>query len=160
MVPPYKQDGQYTVEYSARSSDEFRLICDPFFSSLPDDEQETLRVPASRTYDLVYLGKRKQGPLMFRLALHGSGDRMTLELEQLWRRNETVPLHFATKSVLSLPLYYDRNSSCIHVGERDRDISELGLGLPPQPTDEGGQASSDDSSDSDGDSSMDSDFHL
>lgn len=46
MALPCKQDGQYTVKYSGRSSDEFRLICDPFFSSLPDHEQETLRVPA------------------------------------------------------------------------------------------------------------------
>jgi hypothetical protein len=127
---------------------------------LPSEQREKLRVPASRTYDLVYLGRRKQGPLVFRLAVRGSGDDMVLELEQRWRRNEAVPLHFATKSVLRLPLYYDRNSSCIHVGARNRDISELRLDLPPQPTDEGGEMSSDDSGDRDEDSSMDSELSL
>ncbi|KAK3296446.1 uncharacterized protein B0H64DRAFT_398279 [Chaetomium fimeti] len=153
-------DGHHTVKFSARRTDEFRLICDPFFSRLPRNQRERLRVPVSRTYDLVYLGRLKQGSWTFRPSLRGSGDDMLLEIEQLYRRKDNARLRFRTDKTLKLPLYFDRNSSCIHVGARNCDISELGLDLPPQPTDEEGETSSDDDDDSELESDMDSDFHM
>lgn len=55
---------------------------------------------------------------------------------------------------LYLPLYVDGNSSSIHVGDRNRDISELGLDLPPQPTDFG-DMEADNSSGQDSDTDSD-----
>ena len=83
---------------------------------------------------------------------------MILQLEQLYKRKETSRIRFRTERTLRLPLYFDRNSSCIHVGDRNRDISELGLDLPPQPTDEGEQMSSDDDGDSKEGLIVDSEF--
>ncbi|KAH6839516.1 hypothetical protein B0I37DRAFT_386622 [Chaetomium sp. MPI-CAGE-AT-0009] len=154
------RDGNHRVHFSARRTDEFRLICDPFFSRLPSSQRQRLRVPVSRTYDLVYLGRLKQGFWTFRPSLRGSGDRIVLEIEYLYKRRDNARLRLRHVKTLRLPLYFDRNSSCIHVGARDRDISELGLDLPPQPTDEEAETSSEDDSDSELDSDMDSDFHL
>ncbi len=58
---------------------------------------------------------------------------MRLELEE--SHSKRRGLYFRVVKTLKLPLYFDGNSSCIHVGERNRDISELDLGLPPQPQD-------------------------
>jgi len=60
---------------------------------------------------------------------------MHLMLQQSYSRRRDLPLK--EERTLYLPLYFDGNSSCIHVGDRNRDISELGLDLPPQPKDPG-----------------------
>lgn len=85
---------------------------------------------------------------------------MILQLEQLYKRKETSRIRFRSVKTLRLPLYFDRNSSCIHVGARNRDISELNLGLPPQPTGDGEQTSSDDGGDSEVDLGMDSEVSF
>lgn len=95
---------------------------------------------ASRSYDLVYLGRRKQGTWTFQLSLDGSGDEMALVLQQLYRRRRKDPPK--TKKTLRLPLYFDGNSGCIHVGERNKTLDELDLGLPVQP-DELGEVDTD-----------------
>jgi hypothetical protein len=148
-----EQDGHRTAEVSVRSSDEFRLICDPFYHRLPRHQQG--RVAASRTYDLVYLGKRKQGCWEVTLSLHGSGDDMSLKLQQSHSKRRNVTLN--KLDTLHLPLYFDGNSSSIHVGERNRDISELGLGLPPQPG-EYGELASDGSGGEDSDTDSDEQY--
>ncbi|KAK4235727.1 hypothetical protein C8A03DRAFT_36422 [Achaetomium macrosporum] len=126
-------NGQHTARISVRRGDEFRLICDPFFGRLPNDQQQ--RVAANRTYDLVYLGKRRQGSWLFRLSLHGSGDEMELKLEQYYSKR--IRMRLREENTLYLPLYLDGNSSCIQIGDRSRAISEVGLDLPPQPNDFG-----------------------
>lgn len=145
-----EQKGQHTTVVAVRSSDEFRLICDPFYHRLPSHQRG--RVTADRTYDLVYLGKRKQGSWIFQLSLHGSGDDMYLTLQQSYAKRMDMP--FMEMKTLRLPLYFDGNSSSIHVGERNRDISELDLGLPPQPNDSG-ELSSDWSSEQESDTDWD-----
>ncbi len=83
---------------------------------------------------------------------------MCLVLRQFWsQRRDDDP---EPKETLYLPLYFDGNSSSIHIGDRNRDISELGLGLPPQPTDFEGvetENSSGQEFDSGSDSDTDSD---
>ncbi len=60
---------------------------------------------------------------------------MRLVLQQFWsQRKDDDP---EPKETLVLPLYFDGNSGSIHVGERNCDISELELHLPPQPSDLG-----------------------
>lgn len=125
------QRGQHEAEISVRWRDEFRLICDPFFQRLPPASQEC--VLARRSYDLVYLGKRKQGTWHFRLSLEGSGDRMHLVLQQFHQRRKNLRCN--SEETLRLPMYFDGNSGCIHIGERNKTIDELGLGLPAQPDD-------------------------
>jgi hypothetical protein len=153
-----EQNGPHTaVQIPVRSSDEFRLICDPFFNRLPGNQG---RVAADRSYDLVYLGKRTQGTWAFRLLLHRSSDddddddnnnnmQPELHLEQFYQRRRDIPLR--RQNTLHLPLYFDGNSSCIHVGDRNRDISELGLDLPPQPTIWSEEVEGDDDDDEDDD---------
>ena len=116
-----------------RYYDEFKLICDPFFDRLPRKQQA--RVSSKLSYDLVYLGRRKQGTWTFQLSLEGSGDRMDLVLQQSYQRRRELPSQ--AKRTLRLPLYFDGNSSTIHVGYRNKAIDELDLGLPPQPNDLG-----------------------
>ncbi|KAK3899622.1 hypothetical protein C8A05DRAFT_17963 [Staphylotrichum tortipilum] len=136
------RNGPHTALISVRNSDEFRLICDPFFNTLPGAQRN--RVAANRTYDVVYLGRRKQGCWVFRCRLHGSGDKMHLKLYQSYSRKRGLPLR--DKTTLDLPLYFDGSSGCIHVGDRNRDISELSLDLPPQPRDLGVMTADDSSS--------------
>ncbi|KAK0612271.1 hypothetical protein B0T14DRAFT_343120 [Immersiella caudata] len=128
------QRGRPTVELPAvRYKDEFQLVCDPFFERLPDDERK--RVAAKLSYDLIYLGKRRQGGWRFRLSLEGSGDDMWLTLQQEHRQRRDMP--WEIKKTLRLPLYFDGNSGCVQVGERNKTIQELNLGLPPQPNELG-----------------------
>jgi hypothetical protein len=139
-----------------RYYDEFKLICDPFFDRLPRKQQA--RVSSKLSYDLVYLGRRKQGTWTFQLSLEGSDDRMDLVLQQSYQRRRELPSQ--AKRTLRLPLYFDGNSSTIHVGYRNKAIDELDLGLPPQPNDLGEvdiDVSSDESDqDSDVESAMES----
>ena len=74
---------------------------------------------------------------------------MQLHLEQFYQKRRNTALR-PCKTLL-LPLYFDGNSSCIHVGDRNRDISELGLDLPPQPTVWGEEMEGDDDDDDDDD---------
>lgn len=93
------------------------------------------RVAVKSSYDLVYLGRRKQGTWCFQLSLEGSGDRMELVLKQEYRRRRE---HKAkAEKTLRLPLYFDGNSGCIHVGKGNKTLDELDLGLPTQPNEMG-----------------------
>jgi len=116
-----------------RWGDEFQLICDPFFDRLPSKSRDCLL--HERSYDLVYLGRREQGTMIFRLSFEGSGDDMSLVLRQRYRQRKDGPT--VDKETLRLPLYFDGNSGCIQVGDRHKAIEELRLGLPPQPKDTG-----------------------
>lgn len=138
-----------------RYLDEFKLICDPFFerSRLSPKPNEYPMVAARDSYDLVYLGKREQGTWTFKLLLEGSGDKMELVLLQSYRRRRV--LRPEAKRTLRLPLYYDGNSGCIHVGERNKALDELNLRLPPQPN-EMGEVDSDATDESEGESNEDS----
>ena len=138
-----------------RWHDEFQLICDPFFERLP--RKMRTRVAANLSYDLVYLGKRKQGTWSFQLSLEGLGDNMKLLLHQSHRRRRD--LSPKKKKTLHLPLYFDGNSGCIHVGERNKTIDELDLGLPAQPNDMG-EIDTDVAVDSDQNSDVDSDVNC
>jgi len=88
-------------------------------------------VQAKTSYDLVTLGPRQQGHWGFRLSLVGAGDQMYLHLSQRYKR--VLRNQWNEAQELRLPLYFDGGSFSIHVGTRDRDISELNLGLPQQP---------------------------
>ncbi|KAK1757090.1 hypothetical protein QBC47DRAFT_378392 [Echria macrotheca] len=140
------------VTLAVRYCDEFKLICDPFFERLPRKQQ--VRVSSKLSYDLIYLGKRKQGTWTFQLSLEGSGDTMDLVLHQLYQRRRD--LEPKPKKTLRLPLYFDGNSSTIHVGDRNKAIDELKLGLPPQPNDLG-EVETDPSEESDHDDDSDVD---
>jgi len=144
------QHRQPKVNLAVRYYDEFKLICDPFYNRLPHKQQT--RVSSKLSYDLVYLGRRKQGTWTFQLSLEGSGDRMDLVLRQAYQRRRELPSQ--AKRTLRLPLYFDGNSSTIHVGYRNKAINELDLGRPPQPNDLGEVdmgVSSEDESDQDSD---------
>ena len=121
------------VDLAVQSRDEFRLICDPFFGQLPLAKRK--RIAASPSYNLAYLGRRKQGTWRFRLSLDGSGNAMSLVLEQHYKKRRELP--WTAKKTLRLPLYYDGNSGCIHIGAGNKAIDELALDLPPQPDDLG-----------------------
>ncbi len=79
---------------------------------------------------MVDLGRRRQGSWAFRCTLDRSGDEVHLKLHQLYRKRKRG-LGFRDQETLDLRLYFDGSSGCIHVGDRNRDISELGLSLPP-----------------------------
>jgi hypothetical protein len=132
------------VELGAQSSDEFRLICDSFFQPLLIKRKKY--IAPKRSYDLVYLGKRKQGTWLFRLSLDRSGNTTSLLLEQHYKHRKELP--WTAEKTLRLPLYYDGNSACIQIGAGNKDIDELALGLPPQP-DELGQVNIDPTEESD-----------
>ncbi|KAK0746876.1 hypothetical protein B0T18DRAFT_466281 [Schizothecium vesticola] len=142
---------QPKANFRARYHDEFKLICDPFFERLP--RTRGAGVAANLSYDLVYLGRRKQGTWSFRLSLEGSGDRMELVLKQNYRRRRD--LKATAMKTLRLPLYFDGNSGCIHVGERDKTLDELDLGLPTQPN-EMGEVDTDSPEESEEESDVDS----
>lgn len=132
------------VKLGVQTPDEFRLICDPFSQPLLIERRKY--ITAKRSYNLVYLGKRKQGTWLFRLSLDGSGNTMSLLLEQHYKQRKELP--WTAEKTLRLPLYYDGNSGCIHIGVGNKDIDELALGLPPQP-DEFGQVNIDPTEESD-----------
>jgi hypothetical protein len=97
--------------------------------------KEQKHVTARHSYDLIYLGKRKQGTWSFKLSLEGSHDEMWLVLHQEYKRRRELP--WELKRTLRLPLYFDGNSGCVQVGERNKTIEELDLCLPPQPNELG-----------------------
>lgn len=150
-LPWPKSQASFSVELAVRYWDEFRLICDPFcdptLDLLPaEDDEDRLFVQALRSYDLLYLGKRKQGTWKFHLSLVGSGGDVKLVLKQWYKQRMEHP--WTVMKTLHLPLYFDGNSGCVQVGARDKTIAELNLGLPRQPDEmegEGGESSDYDS---------------
>ena len=48
----------------------------------------------------------------------------------------TQPVEWKTVETHHLPLYFDAGANCVHVGQRGRDLRELGLGLPVEEIDE------------------------
>jgi hypothetical protein len=132
------------VVLAVRNRDEFQLICDPFYERLPHEKktkkgetetEEEKYVTAWHSYDLIYLGRRTQGTWSFKLSLECSNDQMWLILHQQHKRRKEFP--WKHKRTLRLPLYFDGNSGCVQVGERNKTIEELNLGLHPQPNEVG-----------------------
>jgi hypothetical protein len=82
---------------------------------------------------------------------------MSLVLEQLHKKRKELP--WTAEKALRLPLYYDGNSGCIHIGAGNKSIDELALGLPPQPN-EWGQINIDPAEESDDESDSDLDEEL
>jgi len=118
-------------EFTGR--ERIQLICDPFFGKLPLSQRKTIE--AERSYDLLYLGRREKGKWRFTAKVEegGGNNSARLILEQFHQPPGKKVWNRAT--TLTLPLYLDASSNCIHVGARDKDISELELvGVPQQPT--------------------------
>jgi len=145
----------YAVTLPVRNGDEFKLVCDSFFALLPENQRQVMRV--KRAYDLIYLGKRKQGTWKFSMYLtdtaaaednNDDDHKWQLVLSQHYKRRQN--LHWTPMETLRLPLYFDGNSGCVQVGARDKSIMEQqALNLPRQPEDEA-TSSSESDSESDG----------
>lgn len=137
----FNQDLQPTSifnDFSGRES--LQLICDPFFHKLPLSQRQT--VQADRAYGLLYLGRRAKGKWRFLAKTEGSGNDVFLTLDQFHKPpGKKVRIREKT---LKLPLYLDDSSNSIHIDARNKDISELDLGVPPQLTDSDSDEGSED----------------
>lgn len=100
-------------------------MCDP--SSSCTDSYANL-LSHKRYYDLHDFGEHDRGEWTFSLTLMGSGDNISFAFER-WHRPYKRK-RSKRQDLLTLPLYFERGSNCIHIGEEGKALSELGLNLP------------------------------
>ncbi|KAI0123474.1 hypothetical protein BJ170DRAFT_109899 [Xylariales sp. AK1849] len=107
-------------EIYIRPNDELKIVCDPFFEDESNENKDLLHY--HRSYDIVDLGRPTMGHWWFTLALTGHGDDMSLTIErsrQPPRVNAGVPCEPVT-----VPLYYNKGSNSIHIGEEGYDANK------------------------------------
>ncbi|ORY68911.1 uncharacterized protein BCR38DRAFT_424659 [Pseudomassariella vexata] len=112
------------LKINVTGRDELKIVCDPFF----DDGNNADNMHCNKCYDILYLGQPTKGWWYFTLTLVGCGDNTSLTIERRSKRHKTKRKIVAYDS-RTIPLYYNRGSNSIHLGEDGRDASEFLAGF-------------------------------
>ncbi|KAK5657529.1 hypothetical protein OQA88_3102 [Cercophora sp. LCS_1] len=102
--------------------DRFRLICDPFFSELPTQEQTD--VAFDRCYDLLSLGPVKHMGWRVELSLERVKGVTHMLIKQ-WSKTKSSQRRWTSADTWRIPLYFNGGNNCVLAGTREKSISCL-----------------------------------
>ncbi|KAH9234502.1 hypothetical protein K456DRAFT_1696579 [Colletotrichum gloeosporioides 23] len=144
--PIFSLTSQDPLEFLATANDEFRIICDPFFDI--QGVKKTAEMKFDRCYDIIYLGKPKNGVWWFEMFLrtHNGQVVTVLKTRRQWFSGETYedgrqwrkgPKDLDApggdkKTCVILPLYFDGGKNCFLMHE-SFDVASLNLGPDIKP---------------------------
>ncbi|KAK1833905.1 hypothetical protein QBC39DRAFT_253485, partial [Podospora conica] len=102
-------------------TDDFKLICDPFFAPASRAEpSKSLNLDGC--YDLAYLGKRALGEWRFRVSVKVVLNIDRLVIEEAYRRKPSSA--WSRRRTLLLPVHFVPGSNTVIVGERNKTLRE------------------------------------
>ncbi|KAF6805028.1 hypothetical protein CMUS01_14714 [Colletotrichum musicola] len=119
------KNGKKTHSFKSGGRDECKIICDPFFET---HQSEVLHY--DRCYDVIELGRAKGGGRSISLSLveENGSTSLVIKTTRTWKKGEKRRRE-GFKESPPLPLYFDGDTNCAHVDERDFDVTALDFEL-------------------------------